>query len=214
MKTLVLIPTDLERRQLAERLADVLDASDGVELCGFGPVAAAARTAGLLATLQPRRVVLIGIAGAITAEAVVGEAASFSAVACDGIGAGQGAGFVPAGSMGWPQGPGDPPQPGKEIGDQLSCGLNADSVGPLLLTVCAASASAAEVSQRQRLFPSAIAEDMEGFGVAVACRMAGVPLGIVRGFSNRAGDRDVANWKITAAIEAAAACACQLLRGT
>ncbi|NBP81545.1 futalosine hydrolase, partial [bacterium] len=57
MKTLVLIPTDLERRQLAERLADVLDASDGVELCGFGPVAAAARTAGLLATLQPRRVV-------------------------------------------------------------------------------------------------------------------------------------------------------------
>ena len=50
----------------------------------------------------------------------------------------------------------------------------------------------------------AIAEDMEGFGVAMACKLAGVPLRIVRGISNRAGDRDLTQWQIEEALAAAA----------
>ncbi len=48
-----------------------------------------------------------------------------------------------------------------------------------------------------RVFPDAMAEDMEGFGVALACRFAEVPLSIVRGFSNWVGDRNHSNWKVT-----------------
>jgi futalosine hydrolase len=45
---------------------------------------------------------------------------------------------------------------------------------------------------------------MEAFSVALACRMAKVPLTVIRGISNMAGDRDKANWNVTGALEAAA----------
>ncbi|NBP89418.1 MAG: futalosine hydrolase, partial [Planctomycetia bacterium] len=48
------------------------------------------------------------------------------------------------------------------------------------------------------------AEDMEGFAVALACRLAGVPCQIIRGISNRAGDRDKAHWQIEPALRAVA----------
>ena len=56
-----------------------------------------------------------------------------------------------------------------------------------------------------------MAEDMEGFGVALACRLGGVPLGIVRGISNDAGDRDKSRWQIPAALTAAAELALRIL---
>jgi futalosine hydrolase len=74
----------------------------------------------------------------------------------------------------------------------------------MLLTVCAASANAVDVADRLRRFPLAVAEDMEAFSVAVACRMAQIPLAVIRGISNMAGDRDKANWNVAAALEAAA----------
>jgi futalosine hydrolase len=44
---------------------------------------------------------------------------------------------------------------------------------------------------------------MEGFAVAAACRLGNVPVSIVRGFSNRGGDRNKSNWKIEEALSAA-----------
>ena len=44
---------------------------------------------------------------------------------------------------------------------------------------------------------------MEGFGVALACHLARVPLTIVRGMSNTAGDRDLAGWRVEDALAAA-----------
>jgi futalosine hydrolase len=57
------------------------------------------------------------------------------------------------------------------------------------------------------------AEDMEGFAVAAACRLAGIPLDIVRGISNTAGDRDHSHGQIDAACRAAASLAAALLGG-
>jgi futalosine hydrolase len=56
-----------------------------------------------------------------------------------------------------------------------------------------------------------MAEDMEGFGVALACRLLGVPLAIVRGISNEAGDREHARWQVPAALAAAADLAVRVL---
>ncbi|MFM8578800.1 MAG: hypothetical protein ACKOCN_08370, partial [Planctomycetaceae bacterium] len=64
-----------------------------------------------------------------------------------------------------------------------------------------------------RLFPGAVAEDMEGFGVAMACRLVGVPLTIVRGISNIAGDRDTRQWRIRESLAAAADLTSLLLGG-
>lgn len=216
MKILLLIPTELERRQLHEPLHDALPAGSRLELCGFGPVAAAARTASLIAAARPERVVLVGIAGSLDPRLEIGGAYHFSEVACHGIGAGEGASFVTAAELGWPQWPGDPPDAADAVGDVVRCseatavaGMAAE-VGQLL-TVCAASACHAEAAHRRRLFPAAVAEDMEGFGVAAACRMAGVPLTIIRGISNQAGNREVSSWEIPAALAAAGTAARQLL---
>ena len=221
MKTLLLIPTELERRQLREPLHDALPAGSRLELCGFGPVAAAARTASLLAAARPERVLLVGIAGALDPDLAIGRAYQFREVACHGIGAGEGASFVTAGELGWPQWPGDPPDAAEAVGDVVRCSeataaaaLAAGEQAGQLLTVCAASACHAEAAHRRRLFPAAVAEDMEGFGVAAACRMAGVPLTIIRGISNQAGNREVSSWKIPAALAAAGIAARQLLKET
>jgi futalosine hydrolase len=212
--TLVLVPTDLERRLLAPMLAGGLGAGERVEICGFGAVAAAARTAALVAAARPDRVLLVGIAGRLDAGLSIGAAYRFEKVACHGVGAGSGAAFVPAATLGWPQWPGDPAAADVAIGDVIelsgSCGGFAPG-GGLLLTACAASASADDVAARRATHPAAMAEDMEGFGVALACRLLGVPLAIVRGISNEAGDREHARWQVPAALAAAADLAVRVL---
>ena len=58
-------------------------------------------------------------------------------------------------------------------------------------------------AEERRTRTGALAEDMEAFGVALACRLHGARLTVVRGVSNRAGDRDVGRWRIGEALEEA-----------
>jgi futalosine hydrolase len=211
--TLVIVPTEPERRLLTPALAAGLGSSVPMELCGFGPVAAAARTAALIAAHAPSRVLLVGIAGRLDARLDIGAAYRFDRVACYGVGAGSGDGFVPAEALGWRQWPGDPPDSAAAVGDMIELPAHVGGVPAhgLLLTACTASATAEDVLRRMKLFPAAVAEDMEGFAVALACRLAGVPLTIIRGISNTAGDRDHARWRVPEALAAAAALSLQTL---
>ncbi|MFM8803852.1 MAG: futalosine hydrolase [Planctomycetia bacterium] len=214
-RTLILVPTEMERRSLEPILLPMPGAAvpDGgrlarVALCGFGPVAAAARTAQLLAEHAPARVLLVGIAGRIDERLAVGHAYRFDQVACYGVGAGSGADFVPAAALGWQQWAGDTAAP-EQVGDLIECGRGGGA--GRLRTACAAAGNAADVLLRRQAFPAAVAEDMEGFGVATACRLWGVPLDIVRGISNTAGDRDASRWQVAAALEAAGRLAGQIV---
>lgn len=214
---LLLVPTELERGLIAPAVAAACGSAIRSELCGFGPVVAAARTARLIAEHRPGRVLLVGIAGRFSDRLAIGQAYVFERVACHGIGAGSGDAFVPAEAMGWKQWPGDASDANAAIGDSLPCTSGrlpdaaASARAGLLLSACAASADEADVRSRLRLHPDAAAEDMEGFAVAAACRLAGVPLDIVRGISNTAGDRDTSGWQIEAACRAAADLAATLL---
>jgi futalosine hydrolase len=207
--TLLLFPTELERRRFADQ--------GGVEpghclaaLAGFGPIAAAARTAQILAALRPRRVLLIGIAGTYDAARLgIGDAAAFTRVAVDGVGVGEGRAFLGPPALGFPQWPGE--LGSQRIDDALALSGPADADDALLLTTCAASDSAEHAGHRLARFPSAVAEDMEGFAVALACALSGVPLAIVRGMSNLVGDREPARWRIPAALASARRLACALL---
>jgi len=210
MTPLVLTPTQLERRVLEAILTSTVRRANGLqELCGFGPVAAAARTMQLIAMHQPTHVILVGIAGSLRPELEVGAARSFRQVRCDGIGAGTGADHRSASAIGWKHwepadSVGEEPQAG--IGDVIPLApslTDARELGGELLTVCAASANELDVVMRWKRYPDAVAEDMEGFGVAAACFFGGVPLQIIRGISNRAGDRDQRNWNFDGAIHAA-----------
>jgi len=214
LRHLILIPTDLERRVLGPLLAAAAGGSTRVELCGFGMAVAAARTAHLLAELTPDRVLLLGIAGRLDDRLTLGAAYRFGQVSCYGIGAGSGGDFLAAESLGWQQWPGDPADPAVAIGDTISCSTAVAGAAPLpeqLLTVCAAAASEADVRDRKKRFPQATAEDMEGFAVAVACRLKRVPFDIIRGISNTAGDRNKAHWQVTGPLEAAAELAVRMM---
>ena len=133
---------------------------------------------------------------------------------------GTGGELLPAGQLGWPHWPGDPAAGTAAVGDELPLavpvtgGQGYEPAGAgLLLSACAASATAADAAVRREQFPAAVAEDMEGFAVALACRLAGVSCQIIRGISNRVGDRDKANWQVEPALRAAADLARDQLRG-
>ncbi len=203
--SLVLFPTDLEHRRFVDR-GGLPEGYALQHICGFGPVAAAARSAQLIEKLKPARVILCGIAGSFDEQNYpVGTAAVFGEVAIDGVGAGQGADHILPPALGFPQWPGSKDTQTNPIEAQLPLVSSASDteVGPLLLTTCAASISAEEAAMRLTRFPDAVAEDMEGFAVAMACALARVPLTIVRGFSNVVGDRDSKNWRIPSALFAA-----------
>lgn len=214
LRHLILVPTEQERRIVGPLLGPALGDSGRLELCGFGMAAAAARTAQLVAERRPRRVLLVGIAGRLDDRLDLGAARRFGQVSCYGIGVGSGGEFHTAESMGWRQWPGDPPDSTVAIGDTISLDATGDAAAPpaCLLSVCAAAANEAEAVVRRRMFPAAAAEDMEGFAVALACRLQEVPIDIVRGISNTAGDRDKSRWRTQAALEAAADMAVGLLR--
>ena len=196
----MLVPTELERCHLAGQPGFGIDAP--CELCGFGPVAAAARAASLIARHNAERVVLTGIAGTFDSAGLpVGTAAVFPRVAMHGIGVGVASEFVSAAALGfrhWPN-----TDRGPEHVDELIVDAPGPPAAGQLLTCCTASASPEEAGQRLEQYPCAVAEDMEGFAVALACRLAGVPLAIARGISNEAGNRDVARWQIPTALAAA-----------
>ena len=200
--TLVLFPTELEHR----RFADQGGLPNGValqSLCGFGPVAAAARASQLLAELTPSRVLLVGIAGAYDVERYpIGTALDFGQVAIEGIGAGEGRDLSGPPALGFPQWPGSPTTTDGPVLDTLPLATREEHDG-LLLTTCAASAGADQTNVRRQRFPEATAEDMEGFAVALACALARVPLRIVRGISNAVGVREPSAWRIPAALAAA-----------
>ncbi len=207
--TVVLVPTELE----LARLADLGGLPVGLALtstCGFGVIAAAARTAQVLAEIRPSRVLLLGIAGTYDeARAPVGSALEFDEVAIEGIGVGEGERFVPPPKLGFPQWPGSQELGTSAIFDRIA--LARPKSNSLLVTTCAASIDEAHAASRRSRFPTARAEDMEGFAVALACALANVPLRIVRGISNVVGDRDSRRWRIPNALAAARGLAIEIL---
>ena len=206
---LILVPTRFELGFLPA--LSFLEEGDVVELCGLGPVVAAARTAHLLSHNTFEQVWLVGIAGA--GGLLIGQAQEFKRVACYGVGVGDSSDFMTTDQLGWkvwegPLAKGESPvgasDTGLVLGDTIDlAGKTSEGSDRCLLTVCAAAAHSHDVQHRRQHFPMATAEDMEAYGVAVACAMAGVRLRVVRGISNLAGDRDKTLWQVAEAMEAA-----------
>ena len=201
MTNLILVPTEGEHERLCRYWGQALPNECAVEICGFGQIAAAARTSALIAKLSPRIVVLVGLAGTFDSRCQIGKAYRFQRVRCDGIGVGLGTDRKAASEIGWNH--------FGEIEDEIKVQpFNTKGASDysqlVLLSVCAASASTEEAHQRKKRFPEAVAEDMESFGVALACQMAQCKLEIVRGISNQVGNRDHTNWLVDESLDAAA----------
>ncbi|MFJ1993802.1 futalosine hydrolase [Streptomyces asiaticus] len=77
-----------------------------------------------------------------------------------------------------------------------------DAVRGTVLTVSTVTGSAERAAELLRRHPRAVAEAMEGFGVAEAAAAQAVPALEVRTVSNAVGPRDRAAWRIGEALEA------------
>jgi futalosine hydrolase len=181
---LILVPTSYE--------AELLDLSDvPVAVCGFGLAAAGAGASyaiGEHADDAADGVILVGAAGSYDPRAApLGSALVASAVRVRGVGVGYGAGHRTAAQLGW--------------ADADVMPLDGD--GGELLSVASASASLEQAAARSARNPAAVGEEMEGYAVALAAQLHGVPLRIVRGISNVAGDREHDRWQMDEALAAA-----------
>ena len=183
---LVLVPTELESGLLFPTGAPA-----PLAVCGFGLAAAGAGAAHAIAARRQAAeggVILVGAAGTYDpSRHPIGSAVVAGSVRCDGIGAGSAEGHRTAADLGF------------AAADSIALGP-----GPEILSVAAAAGSAGEVAGRRDRYPAAAGEEMEGYAVAVAAGLFGIDLTIVRGFSNVAGDRDRAGWRMGEALAAAA----------
>ncbi|WP_127500069.1 futalosine hydrolase [Actinoplanes solisilvae] len=167
-----------------------------VEPVGVGPAAAAAGTARLLATGRYRAVISAGIAGGFPGRAPVGAVVlGIRSIAAD-LGAETADGFLPVEELGFGSSVLDA-DPG--LLESLRAALPGAIAGDVLTltTVTGTAATAERLSTR---YPQAVAEAMEGYGVAVAA--AGLPFAELRTVSNPIGPRDRAAWRLKEAFAA------------
>lgn len=182
----------------AERDA-ILAASPGpidVLVAGVGPAAAAAATAQALAVAQFDAVLCAGIGGGF-APVAVGDVVAADRVVFADLGAETAEGFVPASRLGFG---GDEVVPDRELLEILTdrAGARAGTI----LTVATVTGTARTADERHARYPGAVAEGMEGAGVAAAAGRCGVRFGEVRAISNPVGPRNRDAWQMTRALDA------------
>ncbi|MEU4333533.1 futalosine hydrolase [Micromonospora lupini] len=189
--------------------AGLTDASVTVAPIGVGPAVAGAATARLLTLAEAagrpyRAVVSAGVAGGFTGRAAVGDTVlGTSSIAAD-LGAESPDGFIAVDDLGMPPallGGGSvmPADPG--LFAALRAALPSATTGPVL-TVSTVTGTAASTDELRRRHPEAVAEAMEGYGVAVAAAQAGVPFVELRTISNPIGPRDRDAWRLREALTA------------
>jgi futalosine hydrolase len=181
----------------AER-AVVLDAGAkaDVVVAGVGPAAAAAATSRALSARTYDLVLCAGIGGGFGALRA-GEVAVAAAIVFADLGAETADGFVPVSDLGLGAERYDvEPKLAVELADRTGGHLGT------VLTVATTTGTSGTAHALARRFPDAVAEGMEGAGVAAAALLHGVPAAEVRAISNAVGPRDRAAWQIPRALEA------------
>ncbi|MFJ1703538.1 futalosine hydrolase [Kitasatospora sp. NPDC088346] len=164
---------------------------------GVGPAAAAAGAAAALAARPYALVVSAGIAGGFAPGAPVGSLVVADRIVAADLGAETPEGFQDVARLGFGTVRHTPPP--------AAVRLAADALGAAtgdVLTVSTVTGSAERAAALTARHPRALAEAMEGFGVAEAAARFGTPAFEVRAVSNPVGPRDRAAWRIGEALGA------------
>ncbi|MEV1020399.1 futalosine hydrolase [Streptomyces sp. NPDC050264] len=202
VRVLIATAVPAERDAVARGLPERHPVIDVVAV-GVGPAAAAAGTATALtkAALSGRPYTLVvsaGIGGGFTAAP--GTVLIADAITAADLGAETPEGFLPVTELGFGTVTHRPPA--SLVRDLAAAtGTAPGSVGTVLTvsTVTGTADRAALLAQRH---PGAVAEAMEGFGVAEAAAAHDVPVAEIRAVSNAVGPRDRAAWRIGDALAA------------
>ncbi|MFB6750552.1 futalosine hydrolase [Streptomyces sp. NPDC056353] len=177
---------------------------DGWDLlaAGVGPALAAASTAAALtaAALDGSPydlVVSAGIGGGFAPHAPVGSLVVADTITAADLGAETADGFLPVTELGFGTVTHHPPA------GLVAAVADATGARPgTVLTGSTVTGTAARATLLRERHPGALAEGMEGFGVAEAAAAHGVPVLELRAVSNPVGPRDRAAWRIGEALAA------------
>ncbi|SHL92530.1 futalosine hydrolase [Actinacidiphila paucisporea] len=201
----MLTAVDAERAAVTAGLSAAGEAAGGTEVhtVGVGLAAAAARTTYVLMSrlaveqARPDLVVCAGIGGGFAPLAPVGSLAVAETIVAADLGVQTAEGFTPVAELGFGRSEHRPPA---RLSRAVAAALGA-AHGPVLTvsTVTGTAARAAELAGRH---PGAVAEAMEGFGVAEAVALFDIPVLEIRAVSNAVGPRDRAAWRIGEALAA------------
>jgi futalosine hydrolase len=178
----------------AERDAVSLLDSDGTVIVGgVGPAASAAAASAALAADDYDLVVCAGIGGGF-APLQPGQLAVASSIAFADLGAETEAGLETF-DFATDRYPVEP-RVGLAVADRTGGRLGT------VLTVATVTGTAARTKALLARFPDAVAEGMEGAGIAAAAQLHGVPFVEMRAISNVVGPRDRSAWRIPDALTA------------
>ncbi|HEX2902472.1 MAG TPA: futalosine hydrolase [Jatrophihabitans sp.] len=159
---------------------------------GVGPVEAALSTAAMLAAADYDAVLSAGIGGGFDgvelAVALRFAFADLGAQLADG-------GFSSVTELGFGEG-----VLAADAALAEAVAARTGAVPGTVLTVATVTGTAARAEALHRRHPDAVAEGMEGFGVAAAAARAGVPCTELRATSNPVGPRDRQNWQLGPAL--------------
>ncbi|TXR96103.1 futalosine hydrolase [Streptomyces sp. col6] len=164
---------------------------------GAGPAAAAASAAFALASDRYDLVVSAGIGGGFAPAAPVGSLVVADAIVAADLGADTPDGFLPVTALGFGR---DRFAPPPALVRETAAATGARTGG--ILTVSTVTGTAERTAALLTAHPHAVAEAMEGFGVAEAAALAGVPALEIRAVSNTVGPRDRDAWRIGDALTA------------
>jgi futalosine hydrolase len=175
---------------------------------GVGPAAAAAGAARLLSLADARGwayqgIVSVGIAGGFPDLIEPGGVVIADRSVYADLGAQAPDGFLTIDELGFGSAV-------HAVDETLTGLLRAALPGALVgsvLTVSTVTGTADRASELRKRWPDAVAETMEGAGVAAAARAFGVPYAELRTISNPIGPRDRASWQIGKALAALTICA-------
>lgn len=193
---LVIVATELEAQKLPKLPGMRLRVS------GIGAVNAALETQLGILEQRPDLVLSVGIGGAYpNGGAKIGDAVVSSEMIYAALGAMDGNTFLNLKELGF--------ELVGNIFNTIPGALQAQVFAQLtnakfgaILTLETVTGSDARALELEALFSNAIAEGMEGAGVAHAALKQGIPSFEVRGISNFVGARDRSNWRIGAALGA------------
>lgn len=167
---------------------------------GVGPAAAAASTATALTTAALTGaaydlVVSAGIGGGFQPDAPVGSLVVADELVAADLGAETAEGFLLLTDLGFGS---VAHRPAPELVRRVAAATGA-RVGSVL-TVSTVTGSAVRAAELRARHPRALAEAMEGFGVAAAGTAADCPVLEIRAVSNPVGPRNRAQWRIADAL--------------
>jgi futalosine hydrolase len=197
----ILIMTSVEAERDAILRGIGTDSRIDVKLAGVGPISAGIQTAKALTADEYDLVINMGIAGGFTDKAEVGSLVIANEIVSADLGAESPEGFITLDELGFGASTrvktdSDLVQILLEVMKEENIPVQAGNI----LTLSTVTGTAETTSKLQQREPGALAEAMEGYGVAMAAKEFGLPVLEIRSISNPIGPRDRSAWRIKDAL--------------